>query len=453
MRAKRGSLPLFVLTLFLAGGLEARGESKPLLSPPRRPGSVKLKPHRTVIQQRPVVVDLEQLKSRENRRLELPLFGDTKVFLVRDEEESGTSGVFVWEGEVEGQPGSMAILATTKDILFGDVMTRDSRGAFGFYQIRYQGKGVHVLREVDPSKFPEEEAGVEQRPRVRASRSRDPKEESGFSLARYPESRARSEVLVPPPPDCEDPATRIDALVVYTDAARGQVQGKDAMTLLIEAAVRSTNRSYRKSGVTQRLRLVHTERVEYQETSDLKKDLERLVNTSDRFLKYVPEIRDDHAADVVVLIVGAQDFDCGWSEVMPTVSHDNESKAYAVVPHDCTGLPRWSFAHELGHVMGARHNREDDEIDGKPFAFNHGFVRKSAPAGSRWHTIMAKRLEGCGSDSEPACTTRIPRWSNPDPAVRYPDASGELTGDADHDNHRALEETALTVANFRCASP
>jgi hypothetical protein len=336
MRAKRGSLPLFVLTLFLAGVLEARGESKPLLKSPTRQGSPKLKPDPRVIRQRPVVVDLGQLKSRDNQRLELPLFDGTRIVLIRDEKESGPSGVFVWEGEVEGQPGSMAILATTKDVLFGDVMTRDSRGAFGFYQIRYLGKGLHVLKEVDPSKFPEEEGGTGKKRERQAIRPRDRNEASGFYLARHSEYSEHSEVLVP---DCEDPATQIDVLVVYTDAARGEAGGKDAMTLLIESAVRSTNRSYRKSGVTQRLRLVHTERVEYAESTRLDTDLERLVNTSDRFLKYVPETRDTYAADVVVLIVTARDFDCGWSEVMPTVSHDNESKAYAVVPHDCAGLP------------------------------------------------------------------------------------------------------------------
>jgi peptidyl-Asp metalloendopeptidase len=447
MRAKRGSLPLFVLTLLLSGVLDAVGESKPLLAPTNRQGSLKLKPHRTVIRQRPVVVDFGELK-KDNRRLELPLFGDTKVVLVRDEKESGPSGVFVWEGEVEGQPGSMAILATTKKILFGDVMTRDSKGSFGFYQIRYLGNGVHVLKEVDQSKFPEEEGKKELQRGEKAIRSRDPKEASGFYLARYSESRAHSEVLVPTsPPTCEDPATQIDALVVYTDDARDEAGGKDSMTLLIESAVRSTNRSYLKSGVTQRLRLVHTERVEYSESTSLLTDRERLV---DGRVAGVRALRNTHAADVVVLIVKEHPLDCGWSKVMPTVSDGNETEAYAVVPHDCAGLPRWSFAHELGHIMGARHNRDDDDIEGKPFAFNHGLVRRSAPAGSRWHTIMAKALPECGAEDNEPCTSRIPWWSNP--SVRYPDASGELTGDADNDNHKALEETALTVANYRCAS-
>jgi hypothetical protein len=459
MTAKRASLQLFVLTLTFSGALEAQQQpaSKPLLVPTEPKGSVELKPHPTVIQQRPVVVDLSQLK---NRRLLLPLFKNAEVVLVRDEKESGPSDVSVWEGEVEGQPGSMAILATAKNVLVGDVMTRDPKGAFGFYQIRYLGNGVHVLREVDQSKFPPEEGGVEREPRSKAIRAtatdvlvrdgmrRDPKGASGFYPVRYPGNGVHSVVPDPTPVPasdlCGDPATRIDALVVYTDAARGAAGGKNAMRLLIESAVRSTNRSYRKSEVTHRLRLVHVQRVDYQESPSLLKDRERLV---DGQVSGVRALRNAHAADVVVLIVTEREFDCGWSKVMPTVSDGNETEAYAVVAHNCAGLPMWSFAHELGHIMSARHNRPHDDERG-PFTFNHGYVRALPTTRSPWHTIMAKELEGC-DDPPRKCSTRIPRWSNP--KVSYPDASGDPTGDADHDNHQALEETALTVANYRCA--
>jgi hypothetical protein len=461
MTAKRASLQLFVLTLTFSGALEAQQQpaSKPLLVPTEPKGSVELKPHPTVIQQRPVVVDLSQLK---NRRLLLPLFKNAEVVLVRDEKESGPSDVSVWEGEVEGQPGSMAILATAKNVLVGDVMTRDPKGAFGFYQIRYLGNGVHVLREVDQSKFPAEEARALGGRRPSRSGPRGPRSESVAFLraARSNRVTGRGESLAPaardlssastgeptlpaPAPDCEDPASRIDALVVYTDAARNGVHSRDAMRALIKAAVRSTNRSYGKSEVTQRLRLVHVQRVNYKESGSSLTDRDWLQKSSD-----VRKLRKAHAADVVVLIVNPRD-DCGWSYTMEKNEHDFELWGYAVVPHDCAAGPMWSFAHELGHIMGARHNREDDKTEGKPFDFNHGLVVPSPKAGSPWHTIMAKKLEGCGEDPPGACTTRIPRWSNPD--VSYPGASGDPTGTADTDNHQALEDTAPTVANFRCA--
>ena len=477
MPSKRGSLPvlLLVVTLFAPLAAQAQPTGKPLLRTTTRKGSVSLKSDAKVIRRRNVLVELGSLRAKASR-ITLPLFDDSVVVLVRDETEAATGDVIVWEGEVEGQPGSMAILATLKDIVVGDVMTRSPEGAFGFYQIRYLGNRVHTLMEVDQSKFPPEDE-VEGRPSSRAIRAtagavvaedtmrRDPEGSSGFYRARFPgngvpllerEADPRPapetpsgelETLVPP---CQDPANRIDALVVYTDAARDAVGGKDAMRLLIESAVRSTNRSYRKSEVTQRLRLVHVQRVDYNDEGNTEVDRRRLQDPSDGPLDSVPGLRDNHAADVVVLIVNRGDA-CGWSKVMPTVSARNESQAYAVVRQDCAGVPMWSFAHELGHIMGARHNREDDGTEGEPFAFNHGLVKKSATAAGRWHTIMAKQLEGCGADSEPECTSRIPRWSNPN--VRYPDASGEPTGDAAHDNHKALEESAPTVANFRCASP
>ena len=478
MPSKRGSLPLLLLVLTLFAPLAAQAmqpAGKPLLRSTSRKGTVPVKSDAKVIRRRNVLVELAPLRAKASRTT-LPLFDDSVVVLVRDETEAAMGEAIVWEGEVEGQPGSMAILATVKSIVVGDVMTRSREGAFGFYQIRYLGNRVHTLMEVDQSKFPPEDE-VEGRPSSRAT-ARDvlagvtmrriPEGSSGSYRARYPgngvpvlereaESRSAPEAssgeldaLVPP---CEDPASRIDALVVYTDAARDAVGGKDAMTLLIESAVRSTNRSYRKSEVTQRLRLVHVQRVEYDDEGNTEVDRRRLQDTSDGPLDGVLELRDDHAADVVVLIVNRGDA-CGWSKVMPTVSARNESQAYAVVRQDCAGVPIWSFAHELGHIMGARHNLEDDETEGEPFPFNHGFVAKSPTAGAPWHTIMAKRLEGCregrGAVPPEKCSTRIPWWSNPN--VRYPDASGDRTGTADKDNRKALEETAPTVANFRCAS-
>ncbi len=472
MRAKRGSLPFFVLTLLLSGPLGTQEPaSKPLLLPTHRKGSERIEPRRTVIQQRRVLVDLSQLK---NKRLLLPLFDGAEVVLVRDEKESGQSGAFVWEGEVEGQPGSWAILANVKEVLEGDVMTRDQKGAFAFYQIRYLGDRVHVLNEVDQSKFPAEEERARQglgpsgpgprRPRSarldfllaaarsdRVARSEGTRAPAAPGLSPAPPIELDTPVPVPTETVCEDPASPIDVLVVYTEAARREAGGTNAMVALIESAVRSTNRSYAKSEVTQRIRLVHKQKVEYEEIGDPEIDLERLQNTSDRQLDEVLGLRNDHAADAVVLLVRRRsDKACGWSNTMETVSHDFESSAYAVVGQDCASIPTWSFAHELGHVMGARHNRGDDDTEGKPFGFNHGLVVKSPTKGSPWRTIMAKDPD-CQKDPPVNCARRIPRWSNPD--ILYPDpSSGDPTGNRITNNHRALEITAATVANFRCGS-
>ena len=463
MLAKRGSLPLFVLVLLLSEVPRTQGqESKPLLVSTTK-GSFRIERRPTVIRQRRVLVDFLQLR---NKRIRLPLFARAEeIVLVRDERESGQSGAFVWEGEVEGQPGSWAILANVGEVLVGDVMTRDPKGEFGFYQIRYLGDRVHALRKVDQAKFPPPEGrapsgvrpvrpgpsrselpGLDDSVGDRAARfvravrrGGDRADSAGGLVSSAPLVEPTMSISVPAPNDCKDPISQIDVLVVYTAPARRAAEGKDAMLALIELAVRSTNRSYLNSDIAQRLHLVHKQEVPYQESGVVRTDLENLQNGR---VNDVRTLRNDHAADAVVLIVDDPSDDaCGWSDVMETASHDFEDKAYAVVVGDCASLPVWAFAHELGHIMGARHNREDDPIEGKPFAFNHGFIEDSPTVGRPWHTIMAKD----------EASRLIPWWSNPD--VGYPTPSGDRLGTRKTDNQSALNETASTVAHFRCASP
>ena len=142
---------------------------------------------------------------------------------------------------------------------------------------------------------------------------------------------------------------------------------------------------------------------------------------------------------------------CGISFIMSPVSNAFEPFGYAVVARSCaTG--NYSFAHELGHVMGARHDWNVDSTNNSAYAFNHGYVNKTptAPA-APWRTIMAYNND-C-SDGGINCT-RVPYWSNPN--VNYPvggDPMGVASGGQQSDNHQVLNNTTLTVANFRCSSP
>ena len=248
----------------------------------------------------------------------------------------------------------------------------------------------------------------------------------------------------------------IDVAVFHTPAARDFAGGGAAeIESLIDSMVAETNLAYAASGVNQRLSLVAVREVAHTE-ADAPTDQERLVDKSDGVLDGVHAIRDEVAADVVVLL---GDYDRGFADVMVQVSPGFEDRALGVAS---VSDVRW-FAHELGHLMGLRHDRHLECHDGHcshaSFEDAYGYVNQEAfeagaPDSAGWYTIMAYGAQcvSNGLDCEP-----VLRFSNPDrlwppgdgdamgiPGVQH---TGTVGGPANA--VRTLNRTRATVANFR----
>ena len=248
----------------------------------------------------------------------------------------------------------------------------------------------------------------------------------------------------------------IDVAVFYTPVARDFAGGGVAeIESLIDSMVAETNLAYAASGVNQRLSLVAAREVAHTE-GDAPTDQERLVDKSDGTLDGVHAIRDEVAADVVMLL---GDYDRGFADVMFLVSPDFEDRALGVAS---VSDVRW-FAHELGHIMGLRHDRHLECHDGHcsraSFEDAYGYVNQEAfeagaPESARWYTIMAYGAQcvSDGLDCEP-----VLRFSNPDrlwppgdgdpmgiPGIEH---AGTVLGPANA--ARALNRTRETVSQFR----
>ena len=250
-----------------------------------------------------------------------------------------------------------------------------------------------------------------------------------------------------------DDATNLDVMVVYTPAARAAAGGTAAMEALITLAVDETNQAYANSGVTQRLTLVHTAEVSYTEhtgrsagcggvacTSPFQTALYDLRDTSDGTMDNVHELRENFGADMVSLFIESTGV-CGIAFRMATESSAFATSAFSVVDHACAA-GNFSFAHELGHNQGLRHDRyvEGSATQVAPYAY--GYVDTAV----RFRTIMAYTNK-C-SDLGFNCP-RVQYFSNPN--VNY---SGAPTGVAVGSpqaafNALVLDETADTAANWR----
>lgn len=225
-------------------------------------------------------------------------------------------------------------------------------------------------------------------------------------------------------------ATWIDVLVVYTPKARRAAGGRAQIEATIQGAIDVTNDAYANSGVAQRVYLVHTREVAYNETGHPMEEQLDWLRTD----RSIAALRERQGADAVAMIAESPDF-CGQGYVMRDVSPAFESFAFSVTHRPCAVGGR-TLAHELGHNMGLEHDPPASDAAPSeasyPWSFGH-FVPRN------FHTVMAY-FSSCGS----GCN-QIGHFSNPRVGYR-----GQATGIAGRrDNARTLGRTAPVFERFR----
>jgi hypothetical protein len=177
------------------------------------------------------------LQSATARSVTLNLFPDVTLTAQRDYVEQTNSPTdFVWTGHVQGADHSQVTLVSYGGVLVGNIRI----GLDQHYQVRYAGKGHHVIYQINQTLFPDEAA-----PQV-------------------PHTRDLSQQLSHDA--MTDDGSMIDVMVVYTAAARAEAGSQTAMNNLITLAITETNQAYQNSGIIQRIRLVHSEQVTYTES-------------------------------------------------------------------------------------------------------------------------------------------------------------------------------------------
>jgi hypothetical protein len=346
-------------------------------------------------------------------RVLMPLSDGTDIALVRKRPTVVTDRGITWSGETE-DTGERAVLMLWKD---GHLS-----GYFGYkgrvFTVNHVGGDLHTMAEIDPRKLPPDHA-----PAAKEGAAAPPADKPAAIPAPPPEP------AVTPFPDAERQALEaktivIDVMLLYTKHA-GEHYIRDPGDLLA-LAIEQANDTFRNSGVGNiSLRLVHYQEVDYDETgADQFDHLYRMVDGVGPF-KDLKRLRNDKRADIVGLILDSPT-GCGQS----TRVGADADEAFFVVHHACAAIT-YSIAHEVGHILGARHDRITDPND-KPYPFAHGYIN-----GTKWRDMMSYQ-EGCSG------CPRIPYWSNP--RVTY---KGEPTGTAASDNARVILEQAERVASFR----
>ena len=325
----------------------------------------------------------------------------------------------VWRGRLRGETESDVTLVTRGTTMVGTILSNQR-----LYKIEATGGNLHRLIEIDEAALP-----PDHHPIVVA-------DDDPVAVPPTGGASQQTDVTASAAGD-----SIVDLLVVYTSTARTQEGGQAAIEALIALGVDSANQAYSNSQIAMQLRLVHTAEVAYTESGAMDTDLTRLRSTTDGILDQVHQLRDQHKADLVALIVDNGGNSCGIAYVMtngPRASF--ASAAFSVTARDC--IANDTLAHELGHNMGNAHDRATGGTGA--FAYSYGYRDEVG----RFRTVMAY---ACSTVSCP----RVKYFSNP--RLLY---NGRPLG-IDHtvnpansaDNARSMNEVRHIVAAWRTGTP
>jgi len=193
--------------------------------------------------------------------------------------------------------------------------------------------------------------------------------------------------------------SRIDLLVVYTPASRAAAGGVAQIEADIDAALFDLNSALTDSGIATQVFLAHTQEVAYSESGGASTQLNNLREPGDGVLDEVHDIRDEHKADLVMMISNALEV-CGIANFGFELNTPQPENAFSVVLRGCLNNGGFTFAHEIGHNLGLRHDWLAAPCDNGGVDHGKGHVAPDLA----FQTIMGIETS----------VLRIGRFSNPD---------------------------------------
>lgn len=288
-----------------------------------------------------------------------------------------------------------------------------------FLEIRFEPENEeHYLIQIDPHERDELECGIDH-----------------GTTPTVPEDGSLQMELQ----DIPDPLDRaiIDVLVVYTPAAQSWAALNDGgINNVINQAMAISQNSVDNSQINLQFKLVFSTVVDYTETGNSRTDLNNLTN---RVIPEVQSLRNQHAADLVVMLTDTEDM--GGIAWITTNPNGSPAFGYSITRIQQTSWTT-TMVHEIAHNMGSHHSRNQTiqpapEVGG---VFNYS-------TGWRWPGTNNQSYASIMAYTQ--TSTAVDLFSNPDIFYR-----GTPTGSyngiyAPADNSRSMREMMHIIAGYR----
>lgn len=217
------------------------------------------------------------------------------------------------------------------------------------------------------------------------------------------------------------PTDEVRVLVLWTQAAEN-IEAN--INNRIALAIAQTNQAYQNSqvGGTLKLVLAASQKINFTETfGSQDKDLIAANATAQN-------LRNIHKADIVVLLTNGSNY--GQLYGIVTAIGPIFNSAYAIVQTNAATGGRYTFAHEVGHLFGARHDNDPTGTIEHGYFFTTGFIFTK-----KHYTLLANM---------PAGKSREQNYSNPDVQIKR-----KPTGTSGYNNNaQQHRNTAAIVADF-----
>lgn len=277
-------------------------------------------------------------------------------------------------------------------------------------------------------------------------------------------------------------ATTVDLVLGYTNGFASAWGGDSQAQTRLNNMVEITNETYANSQIDARVRLVRAVAVNYPDATANEDALEELTGyrdgvniTPNAAFNALRAARDQYGGDLVSLVRkfnSPENDGCGIAWLIGggrrgSISASSERFGYSVVSDgEDAGTDGKTYfcrqetlAHELGHNMGAAHDRDtsdgDDNVlqDSEYGIYDYSFGYKTTAGAGNFYTVMAygdsgqvrnrifsnPRISKCGAESN-----TNPRGLGPStPTGTLP------CGTAAADNARTLSQTMPVIATFR----